>query len=241
MDSHRPDGDGALTSEASAGQNDVLAGLDLKKKITVRSEVSVAISQALAKHGSSQDSPARSTPVPFTSSADTSILPIVTSQRDRFRQRNAELEDELRKQFQVISELRAEIKSLQADNLKLYEKVRYMQSYREEAASRPVSQLDPLPAPSGGDDMSKYRARYEEAMNPFEAFRGREAARAYQALNPVERGVLGLTRSILGNRRARTAFIFYAAALHLLVMFTTYECTTSSGTQLQVQPGPYGY
>ncbi|EGO25245.1 hypothetical protein SERLADRAFT_386862, partial [Serpula lacrymans var. lacrymans S7.9] len=92
MDSHRPDGDGALTSEASAGQNDVLAGLDLKKKIT--------------------DSPARSTPVPFTSSADTSILPIVTSQRDRFRQRNAELEDELRKQFQVISELRAEIKSL---------------------------------------------------------------------------------------------------------------------------------
>lgn len=40
------------------------------------------------------DSPARGTPVPFTqSSADTSILPIVTSQRDRFRQRNAELEE----------------------------------------------------------------------------------------------------------------------------------------------------
>jgi homeobox protein cut-like len=35
----------------------------------------------------------RSTPIPFTSSADTSILPIVTSQRDRFRQRNAELEE----------------------------------------------------------------------------------------------------------------------------------------------------
>lgn len=50
-----------------------------------------------------------------------------------------------------------------------------MQSYREEAASRPVTQLNPLPAPSSSrpDDMSKYRARYEEAMNPFEAFRGR--------------------------------------------------------------------
>lgn len=53
-----------------------------------------------------------------------------------------------------------------------------MQSYREESASRPVTQLDPLPAPpssssSRPDDMSKYRARYEEAMNPFEAFRGR--------------------------------------------------------------------
>lgn len=82
---------------------------------------------------------------------------------------------ELRKQFQIISELRSEIKNLQADNLKLYEKVRYMQSYREESGSRPLTtQLNPLPTPPGrADDMSKYRARYEEAMNPFEAFRGR--------------------------------------------------------------------
>jgi homeobox protein cut-like len=89
---------------------------------------------------------------------------------------------ELRKQYQAISELRAEIKTLQADNLKLYEKVRYMQSYREEAASRPpISQLNPLPAPNtqnggGNDDFNTYRMRYEEAMNPFEAFRGRVRA-----------------------------------------------------------------
>jgi hypothetical protein len=80
---------------------------------------------------------------------------------------------ELRKQFQIISELRAEIRSLQADNVKLYEKVRYMQSYRENARST----LDPLPAsstnaPTAGE-LGKYRERYEEAMNPFEAFRGR--------------------------------------------------------------------
>lgn len=107
-----------------------------------------------------QESPARNTPIPFAPSADTSILPIVTSQRDRFRQRNAELEEELRKQFNIISELRAEVKSLQADNLKLYEKVRYMQSYREDSSTRP-STLDPLPSNSAGrpDDMSKYRAR----------------------------------------------------------------------------------
>ncbi|KAF5370573.1 hypothetical protein D9758_001927 [Tetrapyrgos nigripes] len=213
MNRHKTNGD-APPSESS----DVLAGLDLGRKA---------------------DS-ARNSPVPFTSSADTSILPIVTSQRDRFRHRNAELEEELRKQFQVISELRSEIKNLQSDNLKLYEKVRYMQSYREEVGSRPVtSQLNPLPAPSDStDDMGKYRTRYEETMNPFEAFRGREATRAIQSLNPIERGVLVLTRTILGNRRARTFFIFYAISLHLLVMFTTYECTTSSGPQLQKQPLP---
>lgn len=166
-------------------------------------------------------------------------------------------DQELRKQFQIISELRAEIKTLQVDNLKLYEKVRYMQSYREEAGSRPpTSQLDPLPTLNGrSDDMSKYQSRYEQAMNPFEAFRGRvrkttvgttwfyssfsqEATRAYKSLNPVEKGVLVLTKSILGNRRARTFFVVYALALHLLVMFTTYECTTS-GTPLQKQPSPY--
>jgi homeobox protein cut-like len=31
--------------------------------------------------------------IPFATSAESSILPIVTSQRDRFRQRNAELEE----------------------------------------------------------------------------------------------------------------------------------------------------
>jgi homeobox protein cut-like len=72
-------------------------------------------------------------------------------------------------------------------------------------------------------------------MTPHE----QEAARAYQNLNPVERGVLVLTRSILGNRRARTFFVIYALALHILVMFTTYECTSSSTTQLQKQPGPF--
>jgi homeobox protein cut-like len=169
---------------------------------------------------------------------------------------------ELRKQFQVISELRAEIRSLQSDNLKLYEKVRYMQSYRENSAH---SSLDPLPpsstgAPSAGE-LSKYSARYEEAMNPFEAFRGRvrcctpsafiftfglltlfcvqEAARAYSNLNPLERGVLVLTRAVLGNRRARNAFIVYAVALHALVMFTLYECTGSSSSQARIQPVPY--
>ncbi|KAG5648583.1 hypothetical protein DXG03_003194 [Asterophora parasitica] len=251
MNKHRPNGD---VTPSDSGL-DVLAGFELG-------------SPSSGKLKPSDSSGTRGGAIPFTSSADTSILPIVTSQRDRFRARNAELEDELRKQFQIISELRTEIKSLQSDNLKLYEKVRYMQSYREEAGARPVtSQLDPLPVPSGsgsgygrGDDgMSKYQTRYEEAMNPFEAFRGRvsrgllrvcmcrclrwdaeqEATRAYANLNPVERGVLALTRSILGNRRARTFFIIYALALHILVLYSTYECSGTSGTQLLQQPRPF--
>jgi len=215
-------GNGEANS-ADPAEDDVLAGLGLELGLTNKNK----------------DPSVQTKPIPFTSSANTSILPIVTSQRDRFRQRNAELEEELRKQFQIISELRGEIRSLQSDNLKLYEKVRYMQSYRENAHST----LDPLPSSStsapSATELNKYSARYEEAMNPFEAFRGREAARAYSNLNPLERGVFVLTRAILGNRRARNVFIGYAIGLHVLVMFTLYEYTMSgSGTAARLQPVP---
>ncbi|KAH0588944.1 hypothetical protein H2248_004729 [Termitomyces sp. 'cryptogamus'] len=209
------------------------------------SDPGLDILASLELAGTRKPEPNANKPIPFTPSADVSILPIVTSQRDRFRQRNAELEDELRKQFQIISELRTEIKNLQSDNLKLYEKVRYMQSYREDAGLRPVvTQLDPLPLPSGSgsghaDDMSKYRTRYEQAMDPFEAFRGREATRAYDNLHPIERGVYILTRTVLANRRARTFFVIYALVLHVLVLYTSYGCATTSQSQVQKQPNPF--
>ncbi|KAG8927470.1 hypothetical protein FRC01_007453 [Tulasnella sp. 417] len=178
----------------------------------------------------------RDSPAPAGASADASILPIVTSQRDRFRQRNAELEEELRKQYEIISELRSEIKTLQADNMKLYEKVRYMQSYRD---AGPSATLTTSAAPIGtgaNDGISKYSSMYEQSMNPFEAFRGREAARAVQALNPLERGVFVITRQILGNRRARLAFIFYALTLHILILMTSYGCASSSPVPAHVAP-----
>jgi homeobox protein cut-like len=81
----------------------------------------------------------------------------------------------LRKQFEIISDLRGDIKNLQQDNLKLYEKVRYMQSYRDETAASSSTYV-PGPAnaiPTRPDEMTKYKSMYEERMNPFEAFRGK--------------------------------------------------------------------
>ena len=99
---------------------------------------------------------------------------------------------ELRHQYQIISELRAEIKSLQTDNLKLYEKVRYMQSYRHDMSAEAGQGISGTGSSeiSGGSgsqdfyggggggrirdgDLAKYRDKYEQSMNPFEAFRGR--------------------------------------------------------------------
>jgi len=76
-----------------------------------------------------------------------------------------------------MTELRNETKALQADNVKLYEKVRYLQSYRQDAGPSGTtsgSRLYPAaPAKEKNEDLGKYRSLYEQSMNPFEAFRGK--------------------------------------------------------------------
>ncbi|PWY99863.1 hypothetical protein BCV70DRAFT_237727 [Testicularia cyperi] len=195
--------------------------------------------------------PRSSTTATPTSGTENSLLPIITSQRDRFRARNAELEEELRKQFETISELRAEVKTLQSDNLGLYEKVRYLQSYGPSGTagrggdavinfgSGPnavgvAGRVDatgayPPPRVVGGPGEDKYRVKYEESMNPFEAFRGREQSRAMAQLNPLERALHVITRLVVSHRRMRLLFMLYAIGLHLLVFGMLFEASTSSG------------
>ena len=117
-------------------------------------------------------------PAPATS-AETSILPIITSQRDRFRQRNAELEEQLLRQSDTISELRNEIKTLQADNLKLYEKVRYLESYNSNMSSGPSSLRNLVGSNRRDEELGKYKSIYEDHMNPFEVFKGKVSIYVY--------------------------------------------------------------
>jgi homeobox protein cut-like len=86
----------------------------------------------------------------------------------------------LRKQFETLTDLRAEIKSLQTDNLKLYEKVRYVNSYRDTPAGPSGTSGSGGGGLSGvltgarrDEEMGRYKDKYEESMNPFEAFKGR--------------------------------------------------------------------
>ncbi|BGP17055.1 hypothetical protein JCM10213_000307 [Rhodosporidiobolus nylandii] len=164
--------------------------------------------------------------------AETSILPIITSQRDRFRQRNGELEEELRRQFNTISELRGEIKTLQTDNLKMYEKVRYLQSYRDDAGGMAArAQAGFSNVVRGDEELGTYKNKYDEALNPFEAFRGRERGRAHQRLNPLEKILLSLSNVVLSNRLTRNLFVVYAFGLHFFVLSTLYSYTASGAAQ----------
>ena len=78
------------------------------------------------------DSPRTSFDVSSSAREDKSILPIITGQRDRFRQRNAQLEEELKKQESAMEDLRGEVAMLKQDNLKLYEKLKFVHVWKEE-------------------------------------------------------------------------------------------------------------
>ncbi len=159
------------------------------------------------------------------------ILPMITAQRDRFKKRNIQLENELSESHRTVSSLRQEIASLQKDNLNLYEKTRYISTYNRGAPSSSASSYANNPNPStiqmsnstsSGPALDRYRSAYESNISPFEKFRGRESARAYKRMSLPERIVFSITRMVLATRTSRNIFAAYCVALHLLVFFTLY-------------------
>ncbi|KAK3654468.1 hypothetical protein LTR56_004098 [Elasticomyces elasticus] len=159
------------------------------------------------------------------------ILPMVTAQRDRFKKKIAELEQELQKQYQAVAALRSEVASLQRDNLNLYEKTRYISTYNsahsrtQQPASMATSGVsygaNPNPStisvgsPTGGEE--RYRSAYEQGLSPFAAFSGRESARAMKRMSLPERAVWQIMRLVLATRSSRNLFAAYCVGLHLLV------------------------
>lgn len=163
------------------------------------------------------------------------ILPMVQAQRDRFKQKNQQLEQELSQQHGTVSSLRQEIASLQKDNLNLYEKSRYVSTYNRGAQASSASSYAKSPqstsihvAPDtpSGLSLDRYRSAYEANISPFAAFRGRESSRAYKRMSLPERIVFSITRMVLANRTSRNVFAGYCVALHVLIFVMLYWMQT---------------
>lgn len=164
------------------------------------------------------------------------LLPMIQAQRDRFKKKNGELEEELSKMYSTVKTLRQEVASLQKDNLSLYEKTRYVSTYsRGQGASTSASSFGNVPSSTSvyasadtpsGLSLDRYQSAYESRISPFAAFRGRESARAYKRMTLPERIVFSLTRIILANRTSRNLFAGYCLALHILLFVMLYMMST---------------
>jgi homeobox protein cut-like len=158
------------------------------------------------------------------------ILPMIQAQRDRFKQKNQQLEEELSKTYATVTTLRQEVASLQKDNLNLYEKTRYISAYNRGPAMSSSSYTGG--STHTGTHMedttsNRWKSQYEANISPFAAFRGREATRAYKRMSFPERIIFSVTRMVLATRLSRNLFAGYCLALHVLVFVMLYWMGTS--------------
>ena len=143
-----------------------------------------------------------------------SLLPIISSQRERFRNRNLELESQNAHQQRQITLLQNEVDSVRHDNVKLYEKIKFLQSYPTQGATN-VQMED--------DSVKRYSSQYEERIDPFAVFSQREKQQRYSNLTAPEKVTLNMGRFILSNKIARTLVFFYTLLLHCLVFIVLYK------------------
>ncbi|OBA20531.1 hypothetical protein METBIDRAFT_43761 [Metschnikowia bicuspidata var. bicuspidata NRRL YB-4993] len=172
---------------------------------------------------------------------DASILPIITKQRDRFREKNKSLEDDLRKQQSTINDLRRKNSQLQTDNEDLYEKTRYVASLRgkdyksmsrDSSYQRENGRKLLNPKSNVRNLENPYHISYESKLHPIEQFRQKEQERVNSRLSPVERLFIFVTRSVLATRTTRILFLVYCVCLHCIVMFTTIHSMSLSARMI---------
>jgi homeobox protein cut-like len=164
---------------------------------------------------------------------DHSVATIIMAQRDRLRARCEALEAE-RDSFK--RELQAQVdaaESLKADNTKLFEKMRYLQSYNQGSAQRSSTYSRQN---SRDLDLEALEQRYEASVDPFRQFSKAERQRKLNEMSPMERTVFVAAKAFLGTKEMRTFLFFYVLALHFLVFLTTYHWSHSdSGHDCQLQ------
>jgi homeobox protein cut-like len=152
-----------------------------------------------------------------------SILPMVSAQRDRFKKKITELEGELQKTYQTIQSLRSEVAALQKDNLKLYEKTRYVSSYNRSASATSPATIQIDNNANFEPAFTRYKSAYEANISPFSAFRNRESTRAFKRMSLPEQAVFQIARMVLATRISRNFFAAYCLGLHVLVLLTLFH------------------
>lgn len=155
-----------------------------------------------------------------------SMLDIVAGQRDRFRARTMELEDDNRKLMERIEKLTSDLDSLKSDNVRLYEKIRFLQSYKQSNGSLGNSaantsmesiQVSNEIEDGVGSFLGKYRSMYEDMVNPYTIFNRRERHKRISEMSAPERLTLRASQKALSTKTSRLFFFFYIISLHVFV------------------------
>jgi homeobox protein cut-like len=150
-----------------------------------------------------------------------SLLNIVSSQRERFRLRVQELEMETISYKQQLNIIQGDMERLKQDNVKLYEKIKFLQSYEMNKKSGRSKY-----STSNADEeivLNRYTNEYEKRLDPFTKFRSNERQKTYTNLKLHDKFTLSLGRFILSSKTGRLVFVLYIAIIHLLIFLSSYK------------------
>jgi homeobox protein cut-like len=105
-----------------------------------------------------------------TKQESNSLVPILTSQRDRYKQRFEESHRNSMELSAKLSNLQDQLNRFQQDNVALYEKLKYQESYR--GGLQQNSSIVNIDSSRRNDTISaRYRDKYEESIDPFRHFK----------------------------------------------------------------------
>lgn len=159
---------------------------------------------------------------------------ILQGQRDRYKAKLVQSEEEIKNLQQQLTAAKLEKERLQKDNVELFAKIRYLQTYGQTGSNGSNARAGKnWDEESGGTELSvrhvtseaveyKYRGIYESKISPFEQFSQFEKQRKFAELSAADRLVLNTVTACVSSPTGRTAMLAYIAVMHLLVFVTLY-------------------
>ena len=152
-----------------------------------------------------------------------SLFNIVSSQRERFRARVLELESQNLSNKQQIIFLTNEVDRLRSDNVKLYEKIKFLQSVSGTTTTTAAANHNTL-------DLNEYTSEYERRLDPFAKFNLNEKQKRYTNLKLHDKFTFSFSRFILSNATTRLAFTAYFLIIHLLIFLSSYHMASHTAS-----------
>jgi len=178
-----------------------------------------------------------------------SMLQAVCAQRDRLRQQLHAAEERADQDRRKIEESERSKKTMEEDNLQLYQRIRFLQNYKVSERSTLLTESVPgAPASAGhvaAADLEaggsravvlsaqgaakvgglgrgvehKYKNLYESDLNPLKAFQQSESKRLYQSMPGTERLALQVCNFFLTRSRGRLFLVVHTVVVHLLLVW----------------------
>ncbi|EFC49072.1 predicted protein [Naegleria gruberi] len=153
-----------------------------------------------------------------------SLISILTEQRNRFRDKNNVMEEQYAQLKQQMEQVENEVGKLRKENLKLYEKTKYLQSFGNNTSTsrnkpNPESNMEYEPI------QNKYEKLYEQELDPFKRFHKKEREDRLNNMNAAEKLIYRCSGLMLSHKLGRLFLFFYLVTLHTLVFFTLSKLT----------------